>query len=78
MISVGKYKYKPRYLIKSKVAWLSLLPHYKCFNPDYAIDFVMRFKRTQNQRVMDAKHPLGMVKDITRTKCLIHSYFGSE
>jgi len=25
-------------------------------NTDYAIDFVMRFKRTQNQRVMDEKH----------------------
>ena len=38
----------------------------------------MRLKRTQNQRVMEEKHSIAMVKDITRTKWLIHSYFGSE
>jgi len=27
------------------------------FNPNYAVGFVMRFKRTKNQRVMDEKHP---------------------
>jgi len=27
---------------------------------------------------MDAKHSTAMVKDIARTKWLIHSYFGSE
>jgi len=34
-------------------------------NPDYAIGFVMRIKRTQNQQVMDEKHSTAMVKDIT-------------
>ena len=37
----------------------------KEFNPNYAIEFVMRFKRTKNQRVMDEKHSIAMVKDIT-------------
>ena len=47
-------------------------------NPDYAIDFGMRLKRTKNQLVMDEKHSTAMVKDITRAKWLIHSCIGSE
>ena len=48
------------------------------FNPEYVIDFVMRLKRTKNQRVMDEKHSIAMVEDIAQTKWLIQSYFESE
>jgi len=47
-------------------------------NPDYSIGFVMRLKRTKNQRFMYEKHSTAMVKDINQAKWLIHSCFVSE
>ena len=42
--------------------------------------FIMRLKRTQNNRVAEDKHSTAMVKDITRTakrSGLIDNYFGT-